>query len=181
MNQPSRRKILVGLGAGAVAVGMGPLVASALGLRGEFSGDGMPLQFDDLERLADLLTDTPLSSLPASLVKEVKAGTSLERLVAAFGGEIQFGRSEPAHEFAYLRLWERPGEATDRLTVLEGDDRRYSLNPELHRQFLILVDVDLGELPGSTALIGEPFERWSQYLAGAAPLRPEVDDHGDLV
>src|SRR4051812_17738955 len=63
-----------------------------------------------------------------------------------------------------------------RLAALEEDHVRDRLDPVPDRQILVLVDIDLHEL--EVPFLGDPFEHRRDGVARAAPLRPEVDEHG---
>ena len=72
-------------------------------------------------------------------------------------------------------------EAVDRLAAHEGEDRRDRLHPELRRDPLVLVDVDLDQPHLALRLGDRLLQRRPQRLARPAPGRPEIDDDGDLV
>ena len=68
-------------------------------------------------------------------------------------------------------------EVIDGGAVLEQHHRRQAANADLLRQFLLLVGVDLRELEAAAIVRGEPVEHRHELAAGAAPRRPEVDQH----
>ena len=80
-------------------------------------------------------------------------------------------------ELLDLAFRHRADEAVDRAAVLEGIDRRDRLDAHLLRQLLVLVDVDLDQPHRALGVAHRLFQRRAELLAGAAPRRPEIDDH----
>src|SRR3569833_2830078 len=82
------------------------------------------------------------------------------------------------NESANLAFRERTHEPIDRLTVPKGVYGGYRLDAKLLRDLRVLVDVDLDETYRAVGLVHGLLERGAQLLAGPAPRRPEIDDHG---
>jgi hypothetical protein len=97
MNVNSRRNFLKQVGAGMLVAGVGPALATDLGLTRVFAGeDDERLTFGALEPLVTLMQETPIAQLQAAVVKKYRDGEAgLRDLVAAaalanartFGGE----------------------------------------------------------------------------------------------
>ncbi len=81
-------------------------------------------------------------------------------------------------EFPDLALRNGAHEAVHRLAVLEGDDRRDGLDAELPGHRRMLVDVHLHQPDLAARLRDDLLQSRLQLLAGAAPGRPEIDEHG---
>src|SRR5207342_3915943 len=79
-----------------------------------------------------------------------------------------------------LRLGQRTGEDGHWLTLDHGEHRRDALDCEGCGHPLVGVHIDLRKHPTTTALLCQPLEDRRQLLAGAAPIRPEIDEHGHL-
>ena len=78
------------------------------------------------------------------------------------------------------RLGKGAGESGHLLAVAKGDHGRDALDRVLLGELLVGVDVDLDQLERSAAFLGDVLKRGAEDLARLAPLRPEVDDDGDL-
>ena len=78
------------------------------------------------------------------------------------------------------RCAERLGadEFVDHAAAAEQLHRRNAADLELLREVLVLVGVDLDDLDLAGVFVGHLFEHRAQRAAGAAPGRPEVDQHG---
>ncbi|MCB1101100.1 MAG: hypothetical protein KDL10_01975 [Kiritimatiellae bacterium] len=97
----SRRHFLAGVGQGTLAATLGPALAADLGLTPRAIGGDSPgaLDFGDLEPLVRELQETPIECLQAGLVRRLRDGLPLKRLIAAaalansrtFGGEDYIG------------------------------------------------------------------------------------------
>src|SRR5207237_7983317 len=86
-------------------------------------------------------------------------------------------RLEPLHQ---LWLGHEADDALDSLAVREQDHRRDARDAEVHRRVLVLVDVELDDPQLAGLLSGDLLQNGSDHAARAAPLRPEVDEHGRL-
>ena len=65
-----------------------------------------------------------------------------------------------------------------RLALEESVDGGDRLDLELRRDELVLIDVDLDQLHGPVCIFGRDLvEDRAELLAGAAPLRPEIQQH----
>ena len=84
---------------------------------------------------------------------------------------------EPLDERGDLALRQRAHEAVDRLAVDEGDHRRDRLDAHLARDGRMLVDVHLDQLDLALGGLHDLFQDRRELLAGAAPRRPEIDQH----
>src|SRR6185436_10329692 len=101
MNTPrNRREFLAEVGRGMLVATVGYEVANGLGLASALAEESADtLSFGSLEPLVCLMQETPASGLLPALVKELRSGTELRRLVAAaalanartFGGEDYVG------------------------------------------------------------------------------------------
>ena len=89
--------------------------------------------------------------------------------------------SASAGSSSRLELLLRVGadDGLDRLAALEEDHRRDREHLEVRRRLLVLVDVQLHDAQIG-ALGGDLLEHRRDHAAGAAPGRPEVDEHGGL-
>jgi hypothetical protein len=100
MMNRDRREFLADVGKGMLIAGVGPALATDLGLAPAFADDGPErLSFGDREPLVALMQETPAHKLLPILVDKLKAGTDLGTLVAAaalanartFGGQDYTG------------------------------------------------------------------------------------------
>ena len=80
-------------------------------------------------------------------------------------------------EGVYLALGNGSHEPVGGLAVLEGNHRRYRLDAELSGNRRVIVDVHLDQFHAAAGCRHRALERRLQLLAGAAPGRPEVDQH----
>src|SRR5579884_2949492 len=80
--------------------------------------------------------------------------------------------------FDELALGHRPDLGGDRLPVLEQDEGGDAAHAVFLRRLGILVDIDLGDGKLVLHLAGDLVEDGTDLLAGAAPFRPEIDQHG---
>lgn len=95
---PTRRDFLTEVGRGTLLAALGPAFAADFGLAAE-PAETVPLHFGELEPLVGFLQETPVASLQPALLKKLREGVSLDRLVAAgvlanarsFGGEDYIG------------------------------------------------------------------------------------------
>lgn len=95
---PSRRDFLAEVGRGTLLAALGPAFAADLGLAVE-PAEPARLHFGELEPLVGLLQETPVARLQPALLKTLREGVTLDRLVAAgvlanarsFGGEDYVG------------------------------------------------------------------------------------------
>ena len=103
------------------------------------------------------------------------------RLVAELHERVGLGREQRVEELVDRGRRLRADELGRDLAVAERLDRRDPLDPERPRESGVGVDVDLGqlELPGPGG--GGALEHGPELPARSAPLRPEVDDHGNGV
>ncbi len=98
--QFQRRQFLCSIGAGALWAGLGPAFHAIWGVHTCHADQPTHrLTFGKRERLVSLIQETPIDRFLPAIVKEYRAGTSLEDLVAAtalantrcFGGEVYIG------------------------------------------------------------------------------------------
>jgi hypothetical protein len=96
MTNRNRRDFLANVGQGMLIAGVGPALATELGLAPANAADGPErLTFGDREPLVALMQDTPVSKLLPIVVEKLNSGVKLEDLVAAaalanartFGGQ----------------------------------------------------------------------------------------------
>jgi hypothetical protein len=81
-------------------------------------------------------------------------------------------------ELAHLAFGQRAHEAVHRLAVLHQDDRGDAADAEGAGQLLLVVGVDLRQLEAAAVLHLQLFQDRADGLAGSAPGRPEVHQHG---
>ena len=118
-------------------------------------------------------------------VVDVGGGLQVARVARLLGrgkrlGDLRLAAilaDELLDELADLAFRHGAHEAVDRLAVLEGDDRRNRLDAELAGDRRMLVDVHLDQLDPAAGRGDDLFQRRLQLLAGAAPRRPEIDQH----
>src|SRR5205807_6407660 len=67
-----------------------------------------------------------------------------------------------------------------RLAAAVEDDVRDAADPGPVGQRRLLVDVDLADLDGARALIGDLLDHRTEQPTGTAPRRPVVDEHWDV-
>ena len=100
MNRTGRREFLADVGRAMLLAGVGSQLAGDLGLaRASADEETPPLKFGALEPMVAMMQDLPPERLLPLLVEQIKAGTSLDRLLAAgalanartFGGEDYIG------------------------------------------------------------------------------------------
>src|SRR5438874_232609 len=101
MQARNRREFLADVGRGMLIAGLGPALATDLGLARANAGDLGPdrLNFGALEPLVALMQETPLNRLLPTLVEKYQAGTTLHTLTSAaalanartFGGHDYIG------------------------------------------------------------------------------------------
>ena len=109
---------------------------------------------------------------------EVPGNGSIASLV---DDEIDFRWKEPLQPLSDGRLRHSTGELIGRHAVPESNNGGDTLHVELSSQLLVAVDVDLGENEGPARPVRESLQGWPQCPARPAPLRPEVNDDGDIV
>jgi 3-oxoadipate enol-lactonase len=102
-------------------------------------------------------------------------------LVAALHERVRLGREQRVHELLDGLRRLRADELGGHLAVPESLDRRDALDPEVARQALVCVDVDLGQLELSRARGRGALQRRTELTTRPAPLRPEVDDDRKLM
>ena len=83
--------------------------------------------------------------------------------------------------FARSPLGRKPDDLADRLATLEDQQRRDRADPVLTGGHRVLVGVELHELDAAVVLLGEFLDDRRDHAAGAAPGRPEVDQHRVVV
>jgi hypothetical protein len=102
MQRSTRREFLADVGKGMIVASVGLGAAAELGLAADATVNGadpVRLEFGEIEPLVGLMQDTPIERLMATLVKQLKSGVELRRLLAAgalanartFGGEDYVG------------------------------------------------------------------------------------------
>ena len=64
------------------------------------------------------------------------------------------------------------------LAVLEQHQGRDRHDAEFRRRARVLIDIELDDLDLAVERLGNLFQRRRDHAAGAAPLRPEIHDHG---
>ena len=115
------------------------------------------------------------------------AGLELQRALAGPPREpdaderVGLGGDDAVEEALDLRRRQRADELVDDLAVLERLDGRDRLDPEGLREARVGVGVDLDERDLAGALVDGLLDHGPERAARAAPLGPEVDDHGLLV
>ena len=72
----------------------------------------------------------------------------------------------------------RAHEPVERAPVAERIDRRQRLDAQLPGDGRMLVDVDLHQPDFAAVALDDLLEQRRQLLAGPAPRRPEIDEHG---
>ncbi len=95
---PTRRDFLAEVGRGTLLAALGPSFAAEFGLAAE-PAEPDRLHFGELESLVGFLQETPVARLQPALLKKLREGVTLDRLVAAgvlanarsFGGEDYVG------------------------------------------------------------------------------------------
>ena len=95
-------------------------------------------------------------------------------LAFATGDRLDAVRSQ---ELAQLALRQRAGETIDQLPALDQHDGRHRADLERGREFLLLVDIHLGQPEGAAVFAGQLLQDRAERLAGPAPGRPEIDQH----
>ena len=71
-------------------------------------------------------------------------------------------------------------ELGDHAPVAEGLDGRQAAHLEAGRRGLVGLHVELGELDGALVGVDGLFDHRREHVAGLAPVRPEVHEHGHL-
>jgi hypothetical protein len=105
--EQSRRAFLADVGKGMLIAGVGPVLATELGLTRAFAADGPErLTFGDREPLVSLLQDTPADKLLPILVDKLKSGTDMGALVgaAALANARTFGGQDYDGYHAFMAL-----------------------------------------------------------------------------
>src|SRR4051812_28975366 len=102
------------------------------------------------------------------------------RFVAGGGEALRLARDQRREEALDGRWALGADELADHAPVAERLDRRDPLDAEGLRQILVGVRVDLGEVELAVVLARLALEQRGELAAGAAPLRPEVDDDRHL-
>ena len=69
--------------------------------------------------------------------------------------------------------------AINGLALPESIDHRNGLNAQLCRDALVLINVDLDHAHFATCAFNTRLQRRAEGFAGAAPRRPEINDHGN--
>ena len=139
-----------------------------------------------LEQLERLIALAAREQDPAEGDRRLRmAGIDVERLaqrllVASRGELVRRRGDERVQELLDARRWDRSGELSGELAVLERLHGRDAAHVEARGEALVGVDVDLREIDLAFTLSHRGFERRPELPAGAAPLGPEVDDHRDF-
>ena len=140
------------------------------------------------ERISSASSVSPRRSriLASATAASARDGSQLERLaqrllVAALHEPVRLGGQQRVEELLDGLRRLRADELGDHLAVAESLDRRDALDPEVARQALVGVDVDLGQLELSRARVGGALQHRTELTTRPAPLGPEVDDDRKLM
>ena len=125
-----------------------------------------------------------LAGSSASAARSAATAPTVARLdeshrLAAF--DLAGIRRRAIDEGAQLRLGQHADEGIDRPPVHEGHHVRNATDAELRGKLRVLVQIDLHQAEAPGAVLFEALEHRAERTAGAAPRRPEVDQHGDFV
>src|SRR5262245_31564765 len=107
MSNHTRREFLADVGKGMLLAGLGPALATELGLPRIFADDGDDkLSFGKMEPLVALLQETPADKVLPILVDRLRGGTGLRELVAAsaLANARTFGGSHYEGYHAFMAL-----------------------------------------------------------------------------
>jgi hypothetical protein len=107
MMSRTRRDFLADVGKGMLIAGVGPALATDLGLAPALAAEGPErLTFGDREPLVALMEDTPADKLLPAIVDKLKAGTGLDALVAAaaLANARKFGGLDYTGYHAFMAL-----------------------------------------------------------------------------
>ena len=116
----------------------------------------------------------------------------LRRAVDVAGGQRRLGGFEirrdvagrvadqPRDEGVDPRFGQRSHEAVDRLPVLEGEHGGDRLHAHLPGDLRVIVDIELDQLDRALRRAHRLFQHRRELAAGAAPRRPEIDQHRHL-
>ena len=116
-----------------------------------------------------------------ALAKSPASSASLACSSACSSGEGPMGPTSRSTEALDLAFRLGAHEAVDRLPLVEGEHGRNRLDAELLRDLRVLVDVDLDQRHLAAGVSDRLLQNRRELLAGAAPGRPEVDDHRRLL
>ncbi|MNN10385.1 hypothetical protein D3C81_1233070 [compost metagenome] len=89
-------------------------------------------------------------------------------------------RGQAVQEFTQARLRQYADELVHGLPIGNRHHMGNAAHAEMRGQLLVLVHIDLGELPLAAGFGFELFQHRSQRAAWATPGRPEIDQHGHL-
>ncbi len=84
---------------------------------------------------------------------------------------------ESPNEGVHAGLRQRPHKSVDGLSILEREHRRDGLHAHLAGNLRMLVDIELDQPDGPFARAHGLLEDRGELTAGAAPRRPEIDQH----
>jgi hypothetical protein len=128
----TRRNFLANVGKGMLIAGLGPAVASDLGLARVFADEGdNRLTFGDLEPLATLMEDTAADKLQALLIEKIQSGTALRTLVAA--GALANARKFGGHHYVGFHTFMALSPAFEMSRELPEDRRALPVLKVLYR------------------------------------------------
>lgn len=151
MESHSRRRFLSDVGIGMLVAGVGPSLATDLGISSALGGEvDDALTFGAMEPLVDLMQQTPVEKLQPALMQKMKSGTDLKTLVAA--GALANTRSFAGHDYigyhtmmALMPAWRIAKELpqheqplpvlkvlyrnTARIHAAGGDERMHTVKP----------------------------------------------------
>ena len=123
-----------------------------------------------LQRLAESLRGAIDVARGKCCFRILHVGGDIGRLIA----------DQPRDKRLYAALGQRPHEAVDRPSVLEGEHGRNRLNAHLAWDLRVVVDVELDELDRALGRAHRLLQYRRQLPAGTAPRRPEIDQNRDL-
>ena len=127
-NKSSRRQFLADISQGTLIATIGPVLAAELGITTTYAEPAPePLNFGEIEPLVCLMQETEAAKLQPLLLKQLKSGVPLKRLLAAgalanartFGGEDYIGFHTLMAMMPALRMSDSMPEAEQALPVFK--------------------------------------------------------------
>ena len=79
-----------------------------------------------------------------------------------------------------LALWRHADRLVGELATFEVEQRRDRLNAELRGEHAFFIHIHLADFDSGAFVLGDFIKDGAQHFARTAPLRPKIDENGDI-